>query len=1086
MAAGEGQLYLFGGAALAEGPGGDHHETSELWRYDTAEALWTVVRASRPPAPRLGHGVVWLPENSSVLVFGGRTAACVLSDLWRWQAEPETDSWVRLHSTGPGPTARFGQAMLRHPTENAFWLHGGAGGAEGHGHGQGLHDDLWLCRMGPGPLEALWQRIHDAGGPRPQARALHALAYGTGNLWMHGGYGGEDLGRPLDDTWFFNLEEGLWSELQPGPPRQGHIAFYAGDAFWIYGSSGSSMVADMFHYDALRDRWSSVAAGAGFLPAQRTAHAAAYAEGTLWLHGGTPADNRSQSLGDLWAWQAASGDWHLESEYDTLEMQNLRHFAGGLALSSGSFLLALMVPFCCLQLRGRRRVLGCGLCRPLGWNPRRWALFAGGATFTMLAWSLGVMTAMAFAQWLASPDRTGIPLSFLLGAAGSASAAAAFGAASGVLLCFFACAVAPRMQGSYEPMEDPMHLALALLDADIKLVRLEFLRELHESHGLWPRRQEAERLRTRSGRPALLSHSEVVNWARAMCADPKQQRVISLSHMWEATGHPDPYGFQLSELVCLLEDAWRRDSRMILGVFIDFMSLYQSRQSKKHEEKAFQDAMRSMHLLYTHDWTYTVCVTSLTPPASKAGRRPSRLHVYCEAPHSDGPGLQWCEPSSLNHNSAEYLQRGWCLAELQWSSLRSSMKFGHVLGTTSFKSQHLLQRAPKGPAMFRRELAKSAFTHRSDFSFLAAAQQMVFEEKARDAQALELEGLPEAEIEILADSLQSYQALEQLQLSRCAIGVQGFALRLTWVQSLRKVALQECAIADADLPPLLEALTPSCPWLSLDLSLNFVGDAGAASLSRALAKKPRLKELVLKNNCIEDAGATALFEAWVSLHNQEAPASSCSSAALLDMAEGAVLTRWRKDGLIGLGKLDLQYNLLTRKGIRDLEGRSRQEGWSRPGTTLLVAVQKERRALAKAGWAATQVQEEPSTHPPSPSMPETADEVGEVRSQEVVTADEEAAILHSEPAEGTGEVEEAPFVRLSSLASSGSALAGAPVEPDTDLQQIDVKMLMEEELPFFNPPEEEMGSDLAGPPPQGPPCWAPFDCNKPGACQLHL
>ena len=70
-----------------------------------------------------------------------------------------------------------------------------------------------------------------------------------------------------------------------------------------------------------------------------------------------------------------------------------------------------------------------------------------------------------------------------------------------------------------------------------------------------------------------------------------------------------------------------------------------------------------------------------------------------------------------------------------------------------------------------------------------SAQRNAFEKKASEARELDLDGLPDTEIDILADSLQSFQVLQQLKLSNCNLNVQGFVLRLSWIQSLKKVGL---------------------------------------------------------------------------------------------------------------------------------------------------------------------------------------------------------------------------------------------------------------------------------------------------------
>ena len=106
---------------------------------------------------------------------------------------------------------------------------------------------------------------------------------------------------------------------------------------------------------------------------------------------------------------------------------------------------------------------------------------------------------------------------------------------------------------------DVMELVLFLLDADIRLVRVEFLLELHDTNRLWSRWQEAQFLKTENGLSALVSHGEMFAWALAMQKSPKMQRIIALSHCWESQQHPDPWGCQLEVLAHALKPIWRSD-----------------------------------------------------------------------------------------------------------------------------------------------------------------------------------------------------------------------------------------------------------------------------------------------------------------------------------------------------------------------------------------------------------------------------------------------------------------------------------------------------------------------------------------------
>ena len=59
-----------------------------------------------------------------------------------------------------------------------------------------------------------------------------------------------------------------------------------------------------------------------------------------------------------------------------------------------------------------------------------------------------------------------------------------------------------------DDLQDPKEFIEFLISANIRLVRLEFLLELHEDGKALPRRQEAETMRTRNGDTALVELHE--------------------------------------------------------------------------------------------------------------------------------------------------------------------------------------------------------------------------------------------------------------------------------------------------------------------------------------------------------------------------------------------------------------------------------------------------------------------------------------------------------------------------------------------------------------------------------------------------
>ena len=94
-------------------------------------------------------------------------------------------------------------------------------------------------------------------------------------------------------------------------------------------------------------------------------------------------------------------------------------------------------------------------------------------------------------------------------------------------------------------LRDQSGLLAYCRDAKVRLVRADFLRELLAEGRTMPRRQEAEGMRTKDGRPALLAQEELeaklpggqVEWAHRFS-------VMAVSHSWESREIPDLARFQ--------------------------------------------------------------------------------------------------------------------------------------------------------------------------------------------------------------------------------------------------------------------------------------------------------------------------------------------------------------------------------------------------------------------------------------------------------------------------------------------------------------------------------------------------------------
>ena len=372
----------------------------------------------------------------------------------------------------------------------------------------------------------------------------------------------------------------------------------------------------------------------------------------------------------------------------------------------------------------------------------------------------------------------------------------------------------------YRPF-DPFYLQLENVQDFVLLQRLlgsRYLYDLRKSKDTLPRRQEADSARCANGETALVTHDELKAWAK----DPTRAIICSISHAWETREHPDPCGYQLEQVVnvvSLYEAAYEAE----IWTFYDYTSLYPSSvvdeskfsksnamlripdlkcsfrfksplgkfhevsffllaflgakstaaryQYERHEEEqvdSFDLSMYNMHLLYAHEKTYTFRIDSLTPEDRWENMMESEdklVKVY-------DPQSRTVMPKKLRDliaNRTAYEARGWCMAEIEWSSTRSH-SFQHQKIDRhkdlkeSLHKRNLKGRVPMSPDDFEEKMRKAHFTHRSDSSQVILLQKKVFHEKADKCEKALFQLLPEGELGKLARSLKHYKTLRTLEV----------------------------------------------------------------------------------------------------------------------------------------------------------------------------------------------------------------------------------------------------------------------------------------------------------------------------------
>jgi len=310
-------------------------------------------------------------------------------------------------------------------------------------------------------------------------------------------------------------------------------------------------------------------------------------------------------------------------------------------------------------------------------------------------------------------------------------------------------------------LKDPAGLAGCLIDSDIKLIRAEYLRTLLDTNGRFPRRQEAENMTfidpSGASRSALVSHEEVEAWVNGS----KDAIICSVSHAWEAREHIDPCGHQLQQLVhhiSLYVAAFMAE----IWVFVDYTSLYQYLR-KPEEDRSFKLAMGNMHCMYAHECTITFRIEKLTPEDvfEKAIRDNERVTIFDATSNTVKPVLI----ENLIRNTTSYDERGWCIAEIEWSSDRASTGQHQVIDIVGTRDALALKaRVPTAPEDFGMNMKMAKFTHRSDEVQVISLQEKIFLEKVTRNETLSLEGLPRNELRALAQALPFFEVLQAIKL----------------------------------------------------------------------------------------------------------------------------------------------------------------------------------------------------------------------------------------------------------------------------------------------------------------------------------
>jgi N-acetylneuraminic acid mutarotase len=230
---------------------------NDTWTFDPNLNAWTAVTTTgKLPAARAQHQMVYDPNTSTVIMFGGisKPKGTQYSDTWAY--DPTAKTWTDKKPAGTVPSARSSFSMVLNDNDQKIYLFGGWSKAADVDH-----NDLWSYDSAANT----WTAVKPTGD-LPGARSGCALAYDQveNKLVLFGGVDSK-ASTYLNDTWVFDFATNAWTKVTPvadSPSlRAGARMAYdpvSGNMLLFGGWDGASYFNDTWTYTVGNMTWTKL------------------------------------------------------------------------------------------------------------------------------------------------------------------------------------------------------------------------------------------------------------------------------------------------------------------------------------------------------------------------------------------------------------------------------------------------------------------------------------------------------------------------------------------------------------------------------------------------------------------------------------------------------------------------------------------------------------------------------------------------------------------------------------------------------------------------------------------------------------
>ncbi|CAE7305651.1 NLRC3 [Symbiodinium necroappetens] len=281
--------------------------------------------------------------------------------------------------------------------------------------------------------------------------------------------------------------------------------------------------------------------------------------------------------------------------------------------------------------------------------------------------------------------------------------------------------------------------------------------------------------------------------------------------------------------------------------------------------------MSHMHVLYAHDCNWTFRLECLTPDDvwDAVLQDSEHLVTVYDAANKTVRGRPLKE---LVANRVPYRSRGWCKAEVEWSSCRSKSEQNQWIDAPESEAgggwAQLQGKVPMAPEVFEEDMRKAEFTHRNDAAAVLELQRKIFHQKVSECRRALRAHLPKGELSQLAKALIHYKKLKVLHLRNMDVGAaeaEEFAKVLAVNSTITELEISVAGSARAECgafwKALVDMLKSNATITCLKLGFNDIGDDLTKALAEALATNGTVTSVDLRGNNITSEGCKGLAKA---------------------------------------------------------------------------------------------------------------------------------------------------------------------------------------------------------------------------------